>query len=108
MFRAAEANSEQCAIILKNPKAGEGEPVRSFTFDAVFGQNDTQKHIYDVCAYSMVESVLGGYNGTFFAYGQVCENLGSLFDVMSIQFRCCFFPDGCWEDSYHGRQTRSP
>ena len=58
-------------ITLRNPKADDNEALKQFTFDAVFGQNDSQKHIYDVCASSMVESVLNGYNGTFFAYGQV-------------------------------------
>ena len=62
-------------ISLKNPKSGENEPPKQFSFDAVFGLKDTQKHIYDVCAYSMVESVLNGYNGTFFAYGQVSTTM---------------------------------
>ena len=29
-----------------------------------------QKQIYDICASGLVESVLNGYNGTIFAYGQ--------------------------------------
>lgn len=69
--RAAEVFGPQCMVTLRNPKADRNEPVKQFTFDAVFGPNDTQKHIYDICASGMVESVLGGYNGTFFAYGQV-------------------------------------
>jgi kinesin family member 17 len=28
-----------------------------------------QEPVYDECAFSLVESVLEGYNGTMFAYG---------------------------------------
>jgi Kinesin motor domain len=58
-------------IVVKNPKAGDAEPPKNFTFDAVFAASVTQKDIYDTCASSVVESVLNGYNGTIFAYGQV-------------------------------------
>lgn len=57
-------------ISLRNPKASDGEPPKDFFFDSVFGPLVEQKHIYDVCAASVVESVLNGYNGTIFAYGQ--------------------------------------
>lgn len=57
-------------IVVKNPKASDSEPPKNFTFDAVFAANVEQKHIYDTCASSVVESVLNGYNGTIFAYGQ--------------------------------------
>lgn len=67
---AAEANKEECSITLRNPKEPK-EPPRTFTFDAVFCPNDTQKYIYDVCASEMVDNVLKGFNGTFFCYGQV-------------------------------------
>ena len=33
-------------------------------------ENSQQKSIYDICASNVVESVLNGYNGTIFAYGQ--------------------------------------
>jgi kinesin family member 3B len=58
-------------ITVRNPKSNESEPQKEFYFDAVFNDNVTQKHIYDTCAASVVESVLNGYNGTIFAYGQV-------------------------------------
>lgn len=69
--RAAEAYPERGLISLKNPKAGDSEPRKDFFFDAVFGPVVEQKYIYDVCASGVVESVLSGYNGTIFAYGQV-------------------------------------
>ena len=55
---------------MKNPKSDDREPPKTFTFDAVFGPNVEQKYIYDICASDVVESVLNGYNGTIFAYGQ--------------------------------------
>jgi hypothetical protein len=70
-FSAAEAVPDRALVSLKNPKAGDAEPPKDFFFDAVFGPVVEQKHIYDICASSVVESVLNGYNGTIFAYGQV-------------------------------------
>ena len=67
---AAEALPDRGLISVRNPKANESEPPKDFFFDAVFDAKVSQKHIYDVCASSVVESVLNGYNGTIFAYGQ--------------------------------------
>ncbi len=71
VYSAAEAFSDRGLIVVKNPRADDSEPPKNFTFDAVFGSNAEQKNIYDICAASVVESVLNGYNGTIFAYGQV-------------------------------------
>ena len=68
---AVEAYPDTGLMTVKNPKASEGEAPKSFTFDAVFGPVVEQKHIYNTCASSVVDSVLNGYNGTIFAYGQV-------------------------------------
>lgn len=70
--RSAEAHSDRGMISVRNPKADDREPPKTFSFDAVFGPDSLQKTVYDVCASSLVESVLNGYNGTIFAYGQVC------------------------------------
>jgi len=43
---------------------------KDFTFDAVYGNQTVQAHFYDQTGYPVVESVLDGYNGTIFAYGQ--------------------------------------
>ena len=55
---------------MRNPKANDSEPPKDFYFDAVFDDKVEQKHIYDICASGLVDSVLNGYNGTIFAYGQ--------------------------------------
>lgn len=44
---------------------------KTFTFDAVYGEESTQRAFYDESCYDLVESVLEGFNGTIFAYGQV-------------------------------------
>merc|ERR1719248_59788 len=43
---------------------------KDFTFDAVYDMNTIQGKFYDDTGYAIVESVLDGYNGTIFAYGQ--------------------------------------
>ena len=70
-FRAVEAFPDTGLLQVKNPKASDSEQPKSFTFDAVFGPNVEQKHIYNTCAAGVIDSVLNGYNGTIFAYGQV-------------------------------------
>ena len=39
-------------------------------FDHVFDSNSTQKEVYDMAAKPIIDSVLEGFNGTIFAYGQ--------------------------------------
>lgn len=46
------------------------EPPKAFTFDQVFDWNSTQEQVYEDAAKPIVISVLEGYNGTVFAYGQ--------------------------------------
>ncbi|KAF3856549.1 hypothetical protein F7725_017272 [Dissostichus mawsoni] len=43
---------------------------KSYVFDQVFPTNTTQIQVYNTCAKQIVKDVLGGYNGTIFAYGQ--------------------------------------
>ncbi|KAK4337143.1 hypothetical protein RND71_043361 [Anisodus tanguticus] len=46
------------------------EIIKQFTFDAVFDCNSNQSDIYDQIMRPIVDSVLEGFNGTIFAYGQ--------------------------------------
>ena len=50
-------------------RKGSGDE-KAFTYDAVYDWNSTQRSVYDESAFPLVESVLEGYNGTIFAYGQ--------------------------------------
>ncbi|XP_005467910.1 kinesin-like protein KIF3A isoform X2 [Oreochromis niloticus] len=51
---------------LENPH----EPPKTFTFDTVFGPDSKQLDVYNLTARPIIDSVLEGYNGTIFAYGQ--------------------------------------
>ena len=55
--------------IIIRPHGKEGDE-KIFAYDSVYGVDSTQREIYDETAFPLVESVLGGYNGTIFAYGQ--------------------------------------
>ena len=41
-----------------------------FVFDRVFDMKSQQREVYDVAARPIIDSVLEGFNGTIFAYGQ--------------------------------------
>lgn len=51
-------------------KEDSREQPKSFSFDYVFGSDCAQSLIYEQTAFSLVDNVLDGYNGTIFAYGQ--------------------------------------
>ena len=54
-----------CAIMVS-----ANEPPKTFTFDQVYDDSVTQEYIYTQTASRIVDSVLDGFNGTIFAYGQ--------------------------------------
>uniref|UniRef100_A0A4W6BX02 Kinesin-like protein n=1 Tax=Lates calcarifer TaxID=8187 RepID=A0A4W6BX02_LATCA len=43
---------------------------KPYVFDRVLPPHTEQVQVYDTCAKQIVKDVLGGYNGTIFAYGQ--------------------------------------
>lgn len=57
-------------VILRNPRAPPSEPQKTFTFDAVYDANSKQRDLYDESVRPLIDSVLAGFNGTIFAYGQ--------------------------------------
>ncbi|XP_058889829.1 kinesin heavy chain-like isoform X2 [Acipenser ruthenus] len=56
------------------PKFKEDDTVviagKPYIFDKVLPPNTSQENVYNACAKQIVKDVLGGYNGTIFAYGQ--------------------------------------
>jgi kinesin family member 3B len=56
-------------VSLTNPQR-PSEPPAQFTYDAVYDQASRQPDVYNETARPIVDSVLQGYNGTVFAYGQ--------------------------------------
>ncbi|XP_059897573.1 kinesin-like protein KIF3C [Gadus macrocephalus] len=57
-------------VVLRNPRAPPSEPQKTFTFDAVYDGNSKQRDLYDESVRPLIDSVLAGFNGTIFAYGQ--------------------------------------
>ncbi|CAG9314722.1 unnamed protein product [Blepharisma stoltei] len=55
----------QCTIT--NPKT---QVPKTFAYDSVYDEQCPQQLLYDETAFPLVESVIQGYNGTIFAYGQ--------------------------------------
>ena len=56
-------------VMVQNPKM-PGEPPKTYTFDNVYDWETEQLPLYQETASPIVDSVLEGYNGTIFAYGQ--------------------------------------
>lgn len=57
-------------ISIQSPREEGGETPKLFTFDSVFDWTSTQQDVYEQTAKPVVDSVIEGYNGTVFAYGQ--------------------------------------
>ncbi|XP_053280581.1 kinesin-like protein KIF3B isoform X1 [Pleuronectes platessa] len=58
-------------IVVRNPReASASESPKVFTFDSVYDWNSKQIDLYDETFRPLVDSVLLGFNGTIFAYGQ--------------------------------------
>ena len=57
-------------IELRNPNLGPTDPMKTFTFDAVYDRSSKQLDLYAETFAPLVDSVLDGFNGTIFAYGQ--------------------------------------
>ena len=77
-MNSKEKNEGQDEIVSANESRNElmmqhidgGNKPLQFTFDYVFGQQCTQKQVYDACSRSVINSLLAGFNCTIFAYGQ--------------------------------------
>jgi len=62
-------DTKRGVIEIKNPKELQNPP-KIFTFDAVYDENSKQMDLYYEVFRDLVDSVLKGFNGTIFAYGQ--------------------------------------
>ncbi|XP_061076070.1 kinesin-like protein KIF3B [Conger conger] len=58
-------------VTVRNPRGGSAhEHPKVFTFDSVYDWDSKQLDLYDESFRPLVDSVLLGFNGTIFAYGQ--------------------------------------
>lgn len=67
--KIVDMDTKRGVAILRKP-GGTDRDSKDFTFDAVFDDSISQQQIFDDTALEIVESVMDGFNGTIFAYGQ--------------------------------------
>ncbi|CAG9463621.1 unnamed protein product [Pedinophyceae sp. YPF-701] len=68
--RIVDMDTKMGQVSIRNPKADPQDPPKQFTFDYIYDWTSQQLDIYNEVARPLVNSVLDGYNGTIFAYGQ--------------------------------------
>ena len=64
-----ECNEQNKTVTLK--QAGD-DMGRKFTYDYVYGTQSTQRQVYDEAAFSLIESVVEGYNGKYISEALTC------------------------------------
>lgn len=69
--RVVEVVPSRGVVEIRNPREDPTrDSVKVFTFDAVYDWNSNQAELYEETVRPLVSSVLDGFNGTIFAYGQ--------------------------------------
>ncbi|XP_012274142.1 kinesin-like protein KIF3B [Orussus abietinus] len=69
--QVVEVYPSRGVVEIHNPREDPSrENLKEFTFDAVYDWNAKQGEIYEETVRPLVSSVLDGFNGTIFAYGQ--------------------------------------
>ncbi|GMR47574.1 hypothetical protein PMAYCL1PPCAC_17769 [Pristionchus mayeri] len=61
----------------------DNDPPKEFTFDGAYFMDSTAEQIYNESVFPLVESVIEGYNGTVFAYGQT--GAGKTFSMQGLE-----------------------
>eukprot|EP01116_Phalansterium_solitarium_P004864 TRINITY_DN1604_c0_g4_i2.p1 TRINITY_DN1604_c0_g4~~TRINITY_DN1604_c0_g4_i2.p1 ORF type:complete len:861 (-),score=300.97 TRINITY_DN1604_c0_g4_i2:520-3102(-) len=83
-----QMDRKMAQVILTNPSEPQAPP-KTFTFDAAFPQEVTQREVYQETAYPIVECVIKGYNGTILAYGQTGTGktftMEGIYDVLELR-----------------------
>lgn len=69
--RVVEVTPSRGVVEIKSPREDPSKDnLKVFTFDAVYDWHSSQQDIYEETVRPLVSSVLDGFNGTIFAYGQ--------------------------------------
>ncbi|KAK0079423.1 hypothetical protein PV325_001283 [Microctonus aethiopoides] len=69
--RVVEISPSRGVVEIRNPREDPSKDnSKVFTFDAVYDWHSSQQDIYEETVRPLVSSVLDGFNGTIFAYGQ--------------------------------------
>lgn len=80
--RIVDMDTKRGTVDVRNPKETGTSP-KQFTFDSVYDWNSRQKDLYEETFRALVESVLDGFNGTIFAYGQT--GTGKTFTMQGVK-----------------------
>jgi len=78
--RIVSVDRESNQVTIQNLKTNSP---KTFAYDSVFDESCSQQLVYDETAFPLVESVLQGYNGTVFAYGQT--GCGKTYTMVGVQ-----------------------
>ena len=69
-FQCVKVNSSRNEVLLSKGPDSTPDEDKSFSFDEVIDPQSTQQSVYESGAFQLIESLMEGYNGTIFAYGQ--------------------------------------
>jgi hypothetical protein len=75
-----ERHKYQCKIVESQVEGTK----HAFSFDRVFGPSTAQVEIYKDVAVPVIKAVIGGFNGTIFAYGQTGGGKTWTMEVISL------------------------
>ncbi|XP_038665314.1 kinesin-like protein KIF20A isoform X2 [Scyliorhinus canicula] len=91
---------------MKNSERGIGQAVHKFTFSQIFGQETSQKELFDGTVKNLVEQYLEGQNGLVFTYG--VTNAGKTYTIQGTAKDAGILPRalGMLFDHVEGRQYR--
>uniref|UniRef100_A0A1I8H3S2 Kinesin-like protein n=3 Tax=Macrostomum lignano TaxID=282301 RepID=A0A1I8H3S2_9PLAT len=81
--RCVEMDTSRGVITVNNPNPNANEVPRQFTFDKVYDWDSKQTDLYRESFMPLVSSVLEGFNGTIFAYGQT--GTGKTFTMQGVK-----------------------
>lgn len=81
--RVVEVYPNRGVIEIVNPNETTRDAKKMFTYDAVYDASSTQQALYDEVVRPLVSSVLEGFNGCVFAYGQT--GTGKTFTMEGIR-----------------------
>ncbi|ETO09602.1 hypothetical protein RFI_27772 [Reticulomyxa filosa] len=97
-----EIDTNNNTITLVEEKSNEAK--KAYAFDRVYGPEHTTNDIYAASVFPVVQSVMQGFNGTVFAYGQTSS--GKTYTMMgNPEQQCCGIIHRVLQDIFHYMRT---
>ena len=79
-FQCIRVSTTTNEIILSKGPDSSSDEDKSFPFDEVLDPKSSQQSVYETSSFQLIESIMEGYHGTIFAYGQTSS--GKTFTMM--------------------------